>query len=398
MSIEPSVTEQIRRQLGNPPADFRAERQRLDFERAIMETSPPPRRRGWLMMVPATALVATLVGVGVWHGAYPKGKELSFHVPGAAPPQPGRWVPVMAQAETLVDFSEGSMVSFAAGSSGQLMLTTEADVRIGLASGSVETDVTDKGKRRWAVEAGPYQVTALGTRFVVTWSPETRGLRVQVKEGRVRVEGPDVQSDTVVSAGAQLEFAPPEPPPEAPKPPAEEATVEETVQVKPTPISVPRQRPKARSWKALALAGDFASAVEAAEAAGLDTVQANATADELQLLADAARYARRPLVAKSALEMIRRRFKNSRHSVMAAYVLGRLLDEQLGEPAGAAGWLEVYLVEDPRGALAEEALGRQIELYRRFGHAEKARAAARTYLARFPAGMFGGVARAVAGN
>jgi hypothetical protein len=80
---------------------------------------------------------------------------------------------------------------------------------------------------------------------------------------------------------------------------------------------------------------------------------------------------------------------------MAAYVLGRVLDEQLSAPGAAAGWLEVYLTEDPRGPLAEEAMGRRIDLYLRAGESTRARDAARAYLVRFPSGVFAGVARSV---
>ncbi len=394
MSRETPQRRRMLEQLGPPPEGDRVDAQRATFQQALDGHAP---RRGFRPAL-AFAVAALLAAVVSWRLVSSSDSNvLHFEVPGAASASAGTWTPVVATAETAVSFSEGSTTTFSAGSAGQLMVTDTADVRIGLGRGEVDTDVKLKGRRRWAVEAGPYQVIALGTRYVVRWQPETQRLHVVVKEGRVRVEGPGVHADTVVSAGNSLELAPPPPTPEVREvAPAADGLPSDEVADASVPVSPsPTVKQSAPLWKRLAARGDFASAIDSAEAEGLTGILSRASVEDLLLLADAARYSRRGEVAKRALEATRSRFKHSRQAVMAAYVLGRVLDEQLSAPGAAAGWLEVYLTEDPRGPLAEEAMGRRIDLYLRAGESTRARDAARAYLVRFPSGVFAGVARSV---
>lgn len=390
MTRKTPVPRRVLEQLGSPPAGDRVEHQRAAFEQALEGGA---LRRD---LRPAFALCAALVvGVVVWQLSSRREEgAIRFEVPGAASAPLGTWTPVVATNETLVRFSEGSSSTFAAGSAGQLLVTTSADVRIGLARGEVDTDVKLKGRRRWAVEAGPYEVIALGTRYVVRWQPEAQQLLVVVKEGRVRVLGPGVRADTVVIAGDSLVLSPPPLVPAVPPVPGPLA-VDDSVDASVPPERAPAVKSSAGLWKRLAARGDFASAIDSAEAEGLTGVLKRASAEELQVLADAARYARRGAVARRTLETTRGRFKDSPQAVLAAYMLGRVFDEQLSSPREAAAWLEVYLSEDPQGPLCEEAMGRRIDLYRRAGDAERAQQAARAYLERFPSGVFAGVARSV---
>jgi tetratricopeptide (TPR) repeat protein len=149
-------------------------------------------------------------------------------------------------------------------------------------------------------------------------------------------------------------------------------------------------------WREAARAGRYVEAIAAAERAGLSGLLAGAPAEELLLLADAARLARRPELARDALGAIRRRDPGSPRAAMAAFRLARLEYDE-GKSAEAAGWFETFATEAPKDPLAESALGRPIEAWRRAGRPDRARAAAETYLRSHPNGSYAGLAREVMG-
>jgi outer membrane protein assembly factor BamD (BamD/ComL family) len=59
----------------------------------------------------------------------------------------------------------------------------------------------------------------------------------------------------------------------------------------------------------------------------------------------------------------------------------------------SADWFGVYLREEPRGALAREASGRQMEALHQAGDAAATRAAAESYLRLYPDGAHQALAR-----
>ncbi len=152
------------------------------------------------------------------------------------------------------------------------------------------------------------------------------------------------------------------------------------------------------AWLALYDAGEFHAAVSAARALGVDGVAATASQDDLWLLADAARISGDTAIAVNSLTAYRRRFADSDNAHTAAYLLGRLSLEELGDAGESVRWFDTYLAEAPDGPLAEEALGRTILAYDRLGESGKARAAAESYLDRFPDGTFAAIAGRVHGE
>src|SRR5690606_15871064 len=67
----------------------------------------------------------------------------------------------------------------------------------------------------------------------------------------------------------------------------------------------------------------------------------------------------RPELARDALLALRK--KHGTHGE-TAYLLGKVHADQLNSPAEAIRWFDTYLSESPQGALAEQALGRLVEL------------------------------------
>jgi hypothetical protein len=211
-------------------------------------------------------------------------------------------------------------------------------------------------------------------------------LRIDQKQGRVAVEA----ASAVTAPASTIEPPAAAPPPEleAPKalPPQEE------------PVRQARARShKARqaeaSWSSLVSAGRFARVLGAAEERGLDSVYQRASLDDLEALADAARYAQRPSVAREALTAMRRRFAGTKPAKQAAFLLGRLVEDE--SAPSALQWYDRYLAEEPHGIHASQALGRRMLILYRRGDAAQAGSTAREYLARFPDGPHAESARKI---
>jgi transmembrane sensor len=83
---------------------------------------------------------------------------------------------------------------------------------------------------------------------------------------------------------------------------------------------------------------------------------------------------------------------------LAAFTLGRVLLEELGQPNEAAAAFARAEALAPRGALAQDAIAREVEAWSRAGEVSRARARAEEYLRRYPEGRrirsvrhFGGI-------
>jgi TolA-binding protein len=102
--------------------------------------------------------------------------------------------------------------------------------------------------------------------------------------------------------------------------------------------------------------------------------------------ADAARAAGRSEAAAALLERVGRDHPGDPRTPLAAFTLGRLLLEALDRPAQAAEAFARAWALDPRGALAEDALAREVESLAAAGDREGAKARALEYRRRYPKG------------
>ncbi len=356
----------------------------------LRERSAARRRSvGRLQVALSLAAVFAVVSAGV---AYQLGRGAA---PTAALVVPaGDWLSTTAGVAEERKFDDGSLVRLESDSSARVQFVQAKGGLVHLDRGAVKLKVHHRDGSTWRVAAGPYEVEAIGTEFVVDWvANRDKPLRVSVTEGTVAVRGPAFRGTRFVSAHQMVEVSSPENAATAAEPtpvPVDSLSPEAaTAEVAPeeTTVNAPRVRNEP-TWRALEASGKYAEAIKSAERRGLAGVYQAGAADDLLALARAARFAGRMDVAREALTACRARFSGSQQAAMSAFLLGRS-----ASGAQAAQWFSTYLKEQPAGALAREALGRLIEAYQAAGDRVSSRAAAERYLKSYPDGPHATLAR-----
>ncbi len=315
---------------------------------------------------------------------------------------------VQSEAQTAVlDFTDGSRVEMAKGSAARVEIVGPHSARTRLASGVLEVSVHHEVDTDYRFLAGPYEVRVIGTKFRLAWRPQSNRFSIAMREGRVRVLGPD-HFERELTRGQSLELGPtPElaaaaPPAAAPQlappsarvtpQPAPRAALERRAASADHTAPDSAARSESQSWTALIAKGRFGEVVDAAQAEGYERALRERSAAELNALAHAAHYTGRSALAVSAWTAVRERFAGQKTARQAAFFMGRLFEQQ-GRTAEAARWLNVYLSEAPTDVYAAEALGRKLTVVRKTEGLVAAQQLARDYLQRYPKGAYAQTAR-----
>lgn len=234
---------------------------------------------------------------------------------------------------------------------------SDSEVLFELTKGAARFDVARRPERAFRVQAGPALVEVIGTLFRV----ERQGERtlVSVERGRVSVSSSGARHE--LSAGEHGLFPPQRP----------DSTQElQRAHVEAAPSSSVQETGRAAPLAPDSLASGAAPSAEA-----------------LFALADRARLEGRSLEATRTLRQLTQRFPRDARAPLAAFTLGRLLLENLRQPADAARAFELARsLAGGSGALAEDALAREVEAWRAAGDASKATARAQRYQALYPNG------------
>lgn len=378
-------------------------------ERALAHWKPranTTKRRVAYVLAFTTALIAM-----AFMSLPTPGTTITFSVgPSDSVGNLGAWIAAGHRA-TSVRFSEGTLVTLEPGARARVTGADANGATMLVERGRAHAKVVHAGSSTsWLVHAGPFDVNVVGTEFDVAWDPTQEVFDIRVTEGRVIVRGPLLDAGRSLSASevlrvdvhhksSEVRVESPEaprvedtPPNEAPVPNEENPVPKpEPVAPEPAPVVLSEKPLVVPVWQKLAAAGKHREALEAAEQAGFDHILANSTATVLLELADEARFAGSPSRARQALLRARELGARGR----SAFLLGKIAADHEHAPADAITWLQQYLEESPSGGLAEQALGRIVEIEDKLGHREQARKAAQTYLQRYPGGAYETLARGV---
>lgn len=403
--MEPSLIERV----AQIAAEGREASPKLDIEqlrRAFLQHAARRSRRRVMVWLAPAALVALSLVYFLLAGDPAK---LAFEIDGKHG-QVGELLAAPKTRALMLDFSDASRVSLSKASEARVLALDANGAKLKLERGHAEVSVVHASKTHWQIETGPFRTEVVGTRFAVEWDPGLRRFVLELFEGSVRVNGPGLQRDCVLSQGNSLRAS------------LERGTFEgacglggRRLQTESSPASneLPATAPSAVvpsasvattsaeppqvRWQALAAAGRHRAAWDEVTALGLENVRARANARELLMLADLARFAGHADTAVSLLLGLRSRFPASSEARQAAFLLGRVAADQQRAPGTAASWFSTYLSESPGGAFAPEALGRLLDSQSRAGDELAARRSARAYLERYPAGAYAALARRVLG-
>lgn len=196
-------------------------------------TSAPPDSR---FVRPAFGLVFASVAVALVLAVWPREPEIIRYRAGerSASSRLDEWIAAPIEQTLPIVFSDGSTVRLSPGARARVRQLSAVGASVELQRGEARVHVRHASETQWSVEAGPYVVQVIGTRFRVQWEPSEEAFALEVFEGAVRLSEPRGTRRVSRSDGevrAQLR-----PPIQAEPKPGPEPVIE------PSPVPVPAIR------------------------------------------------------------------------------------------------------------------------------------------------------------
>jgi TolA-binding protein len=306
----------------------------------------------------------------------------------ARPGELGVSISASERAGTSLRFSEGSRAALDPAARARVVRSTTKGAELELEAGRAHIDVVPRPGNAWLVRAGPFTVRVTGTRFTVAWMAASDAFALELFEGHVTVSGCSFGSGRIVNAGERVEGrCGPEAERRARDPDAVTAEVarKDGDERPGAARAAAPARENTEEWAVLARHGHYDRAYALAARAGIEAEAKTRALDEVLLLGEASRLTGHADDARLAYQAVRLRFPKTAAAAQAAFHLG-VLETRVGKRALAADFFETYLNEKPRGPLAPAALGRLIEARAALGDGAGARAAAKSYVERYPSG------------
>lgn len=348
------------------------ERER-EIQHRVMRALARPRFNGARLL--ALSVAAATLCVLVWQGM------------GVSPLGEARMAPLARMRPVqvpLLVLEDGSAVTArAADTRLQGLRVSSGAVSLQLLQGAARFEVAPNPRRLFRVRARDATVTVLGTVFDVALRGDD--LHVAVSRGRVRVEHGArhrelMAGESVTWALSSAEVSPSSTPPVSPPGSPEPRHAAPRSALKAT-----AGRPPASSghdWRELAARRQYQGAFERLRSQGWGSVGDDP--GDLLLAADVARLSGHAADAVPLLERVAGLRGKDGRAPLAAFALGRVLLDDLGQPGRAARAFRRAYELSPRGALAEDALRREIASLRKAGQKDAAELRERAYREQFP--------------
>ncbi|HEY5961050.1 MAG TPA: FecR family protein [Polyangiaceae bacterium] len=374
--------------------------------------------------IAAGLTLVTAAGAYHWESQRSNGLTATMGA-GHAPVVQGTWITAGDTKGTPIEFSDGTRIDVAPHAQARMIELDTNRVQLALESGRVDVHVVHYSTRNWELRAGPFGVRVTGTRFNLAWNPNDDKFSLELVEGQVELSGCGFGARRRLIAGqlvhascrdnsVEIEYSDPRGIASAMPSSAVKSSVPIEEPLQPAPSAEPKERttsgvvarPKAasdatraaaepRDFSVLTAQGKYVEALAIVEQRGFSSECQRLNVDALSLLAETARHARKPVLAKQALVTLRRRFNGTNPAALAAFSLGVLEFDQWGAYGSAIDWFNTYLTEAPAGPLAREARGRIMEAAYRAGR-DDARELAAAYLRSYPEGPHAALAKVVA--
>lgn len=311
------------------------------------------RPQAWLRRLAFALTFAAAAGAASWLAFRP---ELKAPAPAVA--VQGAQLETAGE-ELAVSLKDGSSVALSARTKVAVQSDQPSAVRLQLSRGELRCDVTHRDGRSFTVQAADVEVRVVGTRFTVkaTPAPEATRVEVSVQQGLVEIRSAR-QPGLVTRIGAGQTFSQAA---EATPVPAAAAVASERA-----PAS---ESPKREVSKPVVTPASGPSARELFEKAG-----------EHRRAGDAAAAAR-------AYEELLRAHPSDARVGLAAFELGRLRMDRLGDPAGAIALLERAVASSLGPSFREDALARLVSAYAGQGNYAACGRARDRYLQSYPHGV-----------
>jgi ferric-dicitrate binding protein FerR (iron transport regulator) len=307
----------------------------------------PAGRRRWVPLTVAAAALAIAGGSIAYRAFAPR--SLTFRIDGRDP-QDAQLSSGAGETRD-IDFSDGSRIVLRPSGRIRVTETTARGAALILEHGELEVSVRHRPATRWRLSVGPYTVKVTGTRFNVSWAPDSGDFKMDMLDGAVTVEGPGVTAPVTVVGGHQFRatdrgttpLAPAAPQPEstgngdaesAPRVSRDDLRRTEPGSLRGASRSARLDRGSCR-WDELVSSGRFDPLLAEARAMGIDRALADCPASSLFAMADAARYRSDFDLSRRALLAIRRR--SPPDAGKAAFFLGRV-EEARGNYELALRW------------------------------------------------------------
>ena len=368
--------------LGSGPSEEQRILQRRDFLATVTETRPS--RVGWYVAAAAGIAVAVTVSLFLFKPESVT-TQLPFyvgdaHVAGAE----GQWIRTKTSGLP-IRFEDGSRFALSANASARMVRADKESVRLDLASGKVRCNINRKTGATWQVAAGPYTITVTGTVFDAVWHASDAILDVKVTKGSVLVTGADLSEHGVrLAVGDRLRVD------------GERAVISQNDGEDESVENTEEDMDADLSLEAEQNAEDSSLSTPRRHQKTKDGAELNTMGlRDLWKAANKARYSRDASTAESMLTTLRRRFPSSREADASIFLMGRIRLELRSDPVGSVKWFKQYLKNTPNGPLAEEALGRIVDAYKRANETERAKRYAGKYLKRYSDGLFADLAKSV---